>query len=70
VAKKPTRKQKELIERWRLNPDNWLVTRNLLHLGELHVEHRHTGRERVIKDKAWKMARRENSIEGGWKGER
>jgi hypothetical protein len=49
VAKKPTRRQKELIARWRLNPDNWLVVRNLLHEGELHIRHRHTGTKRVVR---------------------
>lgn len=45
-GKKPTRKQKLIIAAARLNPDNWLVTKNLP--GKLHLEHRETGRARVI----------------------
>ena len=47
-GRRPTRKQLEVIKSKRLNPENWLVIRNLLHQGELHVEHRHTGKERII----------------------
>lgn len=40
-AKKPTRKQKILIRACRLNPDNWLIVKDLP--SELHIIHRHTG---------------------------
>jgi len=46
-GKNPTRKQKLAIMVARLNSDNWLVTKALS--GELHLEHRHTGRARVLK---------------------
>lgn len=44
---RPTRRQKELIKAAGLNPANWLVTKNLP--GELHLEHRTTGKARVLK---------------------
>lgn len=47
-GKRPTRKQKELLRLRRLDPANWLVIKNLLHEGELHVKHRDSGRERII----------------------
>lgn len=46
-GKRPTRKQKLIIADMGLNPYNWLVTKNLP--GELHLEHRDTGRPRVMK---------------------
>ena len=48
-GRRPTKRQKEIIALWHLNPQNWLVNKNLLHQGELHIEHRHTGKERVIR---------------------
>ena len=49
-GKKPTRKQKHLLKLRRLNPSNWLVVKNLLHNeSELHIIHKETGRERIIK---------------------
>ncbi len=49
-GKKPTKKQKLAIAAARLNPDNWLVIKNLP--GELHLQHRFTGRVRVLKVKS------------------
>lgn len=49
-GRRPTKKQKEIITQWHLSPQNWLVTRNLLHQGELHIRSRSTGRERVLRD--------------------
>jgi hypothetical protein len=46
-GKRPTRKQKDAIRSVRLNPDNWLVTKNLSE--ELHLVHRYTNKPRVIK---------------------
>lgn len=46
-GKRPTRKQKMLMAKVGLNPNNWLVVKNIP--GSLHLEHRHTGRERVLK---------------------
>jgi hypothetical protein len=46
-GKRPTRKQKLIIAAKGLNPYNWLVTKALP--GELHLEHRDTGRGRVLK---------------------
>ncbi|WP_438800611.1 DUF6906 family protein [Acinetobacter baumannii] len=45
-GKRPTRKQKLAIQAARLNPANWLVTKNLP--DTLHLVHRETGRERII----------------------
>ncbi|ACV64879.1 hypothetical protein Dtox_4212 [Desulfofarcimen acetoxidans DSM 771] len=46
-GKRPTRRQKELMSRAKLNPDNWLVVKNLLDC--LHLKHRTTGKKRVLK---------------------
>ncbi len=48
-GKRPTRKQKQLLQLRRLDPANWLIIKNLLHEGELHIKNRQTGRERVIR---------------------
>ncbi|MCP1355437.1 DUF6906 family protein [Aneurinibacillus migulanus] len=45
-GKRPTRKQKLAMKAVRLNPENWLVTKNLP--GELHLVHRETNRERKL----------------------
>jgi hypothetical protein len=45
-GKKPTKKQKEAIKKARLNPDNWLVVKNLT--TELHIVHRTSGKQKVI----------------------
>jgi hypothetical protein len=45
-GKRPTLNQKKLIEAARLNPDNWLIVKNLP--DQLHIVHRDTGNERVI----------------------
>lgn len=53
-GKRPTKKQKQVIANEildngkPLNPQNWLVKRNLLHQGELHIVNRSSGKERVI----------------------
>lgn len=44
---RPTREQKRIIAKAGLVVDNWLAVKNLP--GELHVVHRHSGEERVIK---------------------
>lgn len=49
-GRRPTKRQKEIIALWHLNPQNWLVNKNLLHQGELHIGSRSTGRERVLRD--------------------
>lgn len=48
-GRKPTKKQKALLRLRRLDPSNWLVVRNLMHQGELHVRNRDSGRERVVR---------------------
>lgn len=48
-GRNPTRRQKEIIRSKRLNPQNWLVIRNLVHRGELHIVHRYSDTERVIR---------------------
>lgn len=45
-GKRPTRRQKQLLEKRKLAPTDWLVTKNLP--DRLHVEHRVTGVERVV----------------------
>lgn len=46
-GKRPTKKQKMLMKKAKLNPDNWLVTKNLP--DALYIVHRTTGNERVLK---------------------
>ncbi len=48
-GRNPTKRQKSLLRLRRLNPEAWLVTRNLLHVGELHLRNRDSGRERVVR---------------------
>ena len=47
--KNPTREQKKLIRKWRLNPDNWFVERDTP--TELRLVHRHsdTTRRTILK---------------------
>jgi hypothetical protein len=48
-GKKPTKKQKEAMQRAGLDPNNWLVTKNLNSRGELHLVHRQTpNKKRVV----------------------
>jgi len=49
-GRKPTKRQKALLRMRRLDPENWLVVKNLLHEGELHIRHRGSERERVIRE--------------------
>lgn len=44
--KKPTRKQKQLLTRLRLNSDNWLICEEKDNW--LCIVHRHSGRTRVV----------------------
>ncbi len=48
-GRRPTKKQKELLKLRRLDPEAWLICKNLLHQGELHVRNRESGRERVLR---------------------
>lgn len=45
--KTPTRRQRSVIERYRLNSNNWLIQKNPP--GELHLVHKVTGRKKVIR---------------------
>ena len=45
-TKKPTRKQKQLLTRLRLNADNWLVGKETAE--GLCIVHRYSGKTRVI----------------------
>jgi len=45
-GKRPTRREKELLSRMRLNVENWLVVKHTS--TEMEIMHRHTGRTRVI----------------------
>lgn len=46
MAKRPTRKEKMMLARRRLNPANWLVTKR--HSDWVEIMHRHTGRKRIV----------------------
>lgn len=46
AGKRPTLRQKIAIKWAGLNPNNWLVFKNLP--DELHIVHRQTGRTKVI----------------------
>ena len=48
-GRKPTKRQKLIMRAKRLNAENWLVHKNLLHEGEMHIIHRHTSARRVLK---------------------
>jgi hypothetical protein len=48
-GRKPTKRQKHLLRLRRLVPENWLIVKNLLHEGELHIRNRESGRERIIR---------------------
>ena len=45
-GKKPTRREKVLMIKWGLDPRVWLVSKRPT--GELHLQHRHTERTRVL----------------------
>ncbi|MCY7875094.1 hypothetical protein MOB01_18065 [Bacillus spizizenii] len=42
-GKRPTRAQKDIIKKNGLNPNNWLVSKNLQHEQRLIIVHRYTG---------------------------
>lgn len=46
AGKRPTRNQMNLIKYNGLNPENWLVSKNLLE--EMHLVHRYTGKLKII----------------------
>ncbi|MGA4718837.1 DUF6906 family protein [Fictibacillus nanhaiensis] len=45
-GKRPNRSQKDIIKFNGLNPDNWLITKNLPE--EMHLVHRETGSKKII----------------------
>ena len=45
-GKKPTREQRKLMEKWKLNTYDWLVERETLH--ELVLIHRHFDTKKII----------------------
>ncbi|MBS6063654.1 MAG: hypothetical protein KH972_07285 [Peptostreptococcaceae bacterium] len=45
-GKNPTRKQKELIKKNKLNYDNWLVLKTAE--GKMHIKHKKTGNIKKI----------------------
>ncbi|MCM3411251.1 DUF6906 family protein [Metabacillus litoralis] len=47
-GKRPTRAQKKLLINSGLNPNNWLVEKNLVHDHKLYLVHRETGKPKVI----------------------
>ena len=46
-GKNPPLAQKKLIAEHKLNPQNWLIVKNLPE--EMHLMHRYTGRLRILK---------------------
>jgi len=46
-AKTPTRRQREIIQKRRLNSNNWLIQKNPP--GELYIIHRVSGTKKLIK---------------------
>lgn len=46
-AKTPTRRQRQILKKRRLNTDNWLVQKNPP--GELYIIHRVSGTKKLIK---------------------
>ncbi|CAN2250300.1 conserved hypothetical protein [Bacillus subtilis] len=46
-GKRPTRAQKESIKQHGLNPNNWLVIKNLSHENKLFIVNRNSGKVRV-----------------------
>jgi len=49
ALKKPNKKLKVLLRLRRLDPGQWLIKKNLLHQGEVHIVNRKSGKERVIR---------------------
>jgi hypothetical protein len=45
-GKRPNRSQKEIIRSSGLNPENWLITKNLPE--KMHLLNRETGKTRII----------------------
>ncbi|MGC4378292.1 hypothetical protein WD019_15390 [Fictibacillus sp. Mic-4] len=45
-GKRPTKRQKEHIKAMGLNPENWLIIKNLHN--EMHLVHRETGSKRIV----------------------
>lgn len=45
-GRRPTRTQKMVIKAAGLNPNNWLIVKNLS--DRMHLVHRETGNERVV----------------------
>jgi hypothetical protein len=45
-GKRPNRTQKEVIKSSGLNPENWLITKNLPN--KMHLVNRESGKERII----------------------
>ncbi|XQY90670.1 DUF6906 family protein [Metabacillus sp. HB246100] len=48
AGKRPTNAQKQQIKQAGLNPQNWLIVKNLTHEHKIHLVHRETGRQREI----------------------
>lgn len=46
-GKRPTRRQRMMMAKCRLNSNNWLVLKNPP--GEMHIIHRQTSKKRVIR---------------------
>lgn len=46
-GKNPTRREKVLMIKWGLDCNVWLIEKRPR--GELHLQHRHTGRKRVLR---------------------
>ena len=49
MARNPTRREMGVIQKWSLNPKNWLVRKHPP--GKIYLEHRHTRTRRAIKER-------------------
>ncbi len=48
-GKNPTRQQKKIMQERRLNPNNWLVSKNPT--SELHIQHRESKKIKILSNK-------------------
>ncbi|MDD4377189.1 MAG: hypothetical protein PHH48_03455 [Eubacteriales bacterium] len=45
-GRNPTRREKGLLNKWKLNPDNWLVTKTTTEF--IEIMHRYSGKTRKL----------------------
>lgn len=49
-GKRPTRRHKEIMAKWKLNVKDWLVTRDLPD-GNIYIKNKVTGKEKIIRER-------------------